>query len=63
MELQEFLAHVNSGALIEGGSEHHRFMHDAAQEAFRTTAELNTGYRRSGRDTRPAGPAHRQAGR
>ena len=45
MELQDFLDHVNSGALIEGGSEHHRFMHDAAQEAFRTTAELNSGYR------------------
>ena len=44
MELQEFLQHVDSGALIEGGSEHHRFMHDAAQEAFRITAELNSGY-------------------
>ena len=45
MELQDFLDHVNSGALIEGGSEHHRFMHHAAQDAFRTTAELNAGYR------------------
>jgi acetyltransferase-like isoleucine patch superfamily enzyme len=45
MELQEFLEHVNSGRLIEGGSEHHRFMHHAAQDAFRTTAELNSGYR------------------
>lgn len=45
MHLQEFLDHVDSGALIEGGSEHHRFMHDAAQDAFRTTAELNGGYR------------------
>ena len=35
MELQEFLAHVDGGHLIVGGSEHHRFMHDAAQEAFR----------------------------
>ena len=48
MELQEFLEHVDSGALIEGGSEHHRFMHDAAQEAFQTTAELNSGYRDPG---------------
>ena len=45
MELQQFLDHVDSGALIEGGSEHHRFMHDAAQDAFRITAELNSGYR------------------
>ena len=45
MELQDFLAHVNSGALIEGGSQHHRFMHGAAQEALRTIAELNTRYR------------------
>jgi acetyltransferase-like isoleucine patch superfamily enzyme len=45
VELEDFLDHVNSGALIEGGSEHHRFMHDAAQEAFRLTAELNSTYR------------------
>lgn len=45
MELQDFLDHVNSGALIEGGSEHHRFMHIAAQDALRTAAEMNSGYR------------------
>ena len=45
MELQEFLAHVDGGHLVVGGSEHHRFMHDAAQEAFRLTAELNSSYR------------------
>lgn len=45
MDLQAFLDHVNSGALIEGGSEAHRFMHGAAQDALRTTAELNNGYR------------------
>ena len=44
-ELADFLAHVNRGALIEGGSPQHRFMHEAAQEALRITAELNTGYR------------------
>ena len=27
MDLQEFLDHVNRGALIEGGSEAHAFMH------------------------------------
>jgi acetyltransferase-like isoleucine patch superfamily enzyme len=45
MDLQEFLDHVGTGALIEGGSEHHRFMHAAAQEALRVVAEINTGYR------------------
>ena len=45
MKLQEFLAHVDGGHLVVGGSEHHRFMHDAAQEAFRLTAELNATYR------------------
>jgi acetyltransferase-like isoleucine patch superfamily enzyme len=45
MELPGFLDHVNSGVPIEGGSQQHRFMHDAAQEAFRTTAEINTGHR------------------
>ena len=47
MELQDFLDHVNRGAIIEGGSEQHRFMHRAAQEALRIVAELNTGYRTS----------------
>lgn len=45
MELQDFLAHVDSGALIECGSEQHRFMHHVAQEAFRVTAQINNGYR------------------
>ena len=44
MDLQEFLDHVKSGRLIEGGSEAHVFMHAAAQEAMRTLAELNGGY-------------------
>src|SRR3954469_24272407 len=45
MDLQDFLDHVNSGTPIEGGSELHRFMHDAAQDAFEVTAEINTGHR------------------
>ena len=45
MELQQFLDHVRRGAVIEGGSEQHAFLHGAAQEALRTTAELNAGYR------------------
>ena len=45
MELHEFLEHVNSGALIEGGSPAHRFMHAASQDALRILAELNGAYR------------------
>ena len=45
MGLQEFLDHVNRGAPIEGGSNHHRFMHGAAQDALRIVAQINTGYR------------------
>jgi len=45
MELQDFLEHVNRGALIEGGSEQHRFMHHAGQDALRIIAEINSGYR------------------
>jgi len=46
-QLQDFLAHVGAGAPIRAGSEHYRFMHAAAQEAFQIVAELNTGYRSS----------------
>ena len=45
MDLHEFLDHVNSGRLIEGGSEAHESMHAASQEALRTLAELNGAYR------------------
>ena len=45
MDLQDFLDHVNRGALIDAGSEAHSFMHEAAQEPLRTVAEINTGYR------------------
>jgi acetyltransferase-like isoleucine patch superfamily enzyme len=48
MELQDFLDHVNRGAPIEGGSEQHRFMHEAAQDAFRITSQINNGYRTPG---------------
>jgi acetyltransferase-like isoleucine patch superfamily enzyme len=45
MGLDEFLDHVNSGRLIEGGSAAHEFMHAASQEALRVLAELNGAYR------------------
>jgi acetyltransferase-like isoleucine patch superfamily enzyme len=44
IELQDFLDHVNRGALIQSGTEQHRFMHEAAQQALQVVAELNTGY-------------------
>jgi acetyltransferase-like isoleucine patch superfamily enzyme len=44
-DLQTFLDHVNSGGLIQSGSQLHRFMHHAAQDALRIVAQINTGYR------------------
>ena len=43
--LQDILEHVNRGALIQSGSAQHRFMHNAAQDALRIVAEINTRYR------------------
>jgi acetyltransferase-like isoleucine patch superfamily enzyme len=45
VELQDFLDHVKRGAVIEGGSDQHLFMHGAAQDALRIVAQINTGYR------------------
>lgn len=45
MNLQDFLDHVRTGAVITGGSPEHTFLHETAQHALRTSAELNTGYR------------------
>lgn len=44
MELNEFLEHMNRGGTVTGGSEAHLFMHRAAQDAMRITAELNGSY-------------------
>ncbi len=43
--LAALLEHVGRGATIRGGSPEHEVLHRTAQEAFRVTAELNTGYR------------------
>ena len=45
MNLHDFLDHVRTGAVIEGGSAAHAFLHETAQDALRITAELNSGYR------------------
>lgn len=44
MELNAFLDHLNSGKVVEGGSEPHQFMHRVSQEALRLTAEINGSY-------------------
>ncbi|MBC5636371.1 sugar O-acetyltransferase [Ornithinibacillus sp. BX22] len=44
MDIQEFLAHLNRGEAVEGGSEMHQVMHKVSQEALRITAELNGQY-------------------
>lgn len=44
MELIAFLEHMNRGNEVIGGSEVHLFMHGAAQDAMRVTAELNNAY-------------------
>ncbi|MET0435731.1 MAG: DapH/DapD/GlmU-related protein [Cellulomonas sp.] len=45
MDLTTFLAHVDAGRTVVGGSPEHAFMHGAAQDALRVVAELNGGYR------------------
>lgn len=45
MDLSTVLAHVDRGLTIEAGSDAHRFMHTASQQALRVLADLNTGYR------------------
>ncbi len=45
MNLEQFLAVMNSGQTVKAGSEAHEFMHAASQEALRLTGELNGRYR------------------
>ena len=37
MELNDFLAHLNSGEAVTGGSELHQFMHKVSNEAMKIT--------------------------
>lgn len=48
MDLQAFLAHLNSGTPVIGNSEAHKFMHGVSQEALRITAEINGRYHEPG---------------
>lgn len=45
MDLTTFRQHIDGGEVIAGGSALHRFMFEMSSEAFRITAEMNTGYR------------------
>ena len=44
MELAEFLDYMNSGGVVEGGSELHKMMIELSQEALKITADLNGRY-------------------
>jgi acetyltransferase-like isoleucine patch superfamily enzyme len=44
MDTNEFLAHLNKGEPVEGGSEVHQVMHRVSQEALKITSELNSAY-------------------
>lgn len=44
MELKNFLAYMDSGAVVKGGSEAHRMMHQLSQDAIRLTTKLNSSY-------------------
>ena len=44
MDLQAYLAHLNAGKPVVGGSEVHQFMHGVSQEAIRITMEMNGRY-------------------
>lgn len=44
MDIHDFLAHLNRGEVVEGGSKMHRMMHNVSQEALKLTAKLNGHY-------------------
>jgi acetyltransferase-like isoleucine patch superfamily enzyme len=44
MEIHEFLAHLNRGETVEGGSEIHQMMHKVSQEALKLIAQINGSY-------------------
>ncbi|GAA0076567.1 sugar O-acetyltransferase [Clostridium sp. CTA-5] len=44
MDIDDLLAHLNKGEVVEGGSELHRIMHNVSQEALKLTFNLNGQY-------------------
>jgi acetyltransferase-like isoleucine patch superfamily enzyme len=44
MEIHDFLAHLNRGETVEGGSEIHQMMHKVSQEALKLIAQINGSY-------------------
>ncbi|EKY23464.1 putative maltose O-acetyltransferase [Clostridium celatum DSM 1785] len=44
MNLENYIEYLNSGKVIEGGSEIHQYMHILSQEALKLTMKLNNSY-------------------
>lgn len=44
MNLEKYIEYLNSGKVIEGGSEIHQYMHILSQEALKLTMKLNNSY-------------------
>ena len=44
MDREQFIAHIESGSVIEAGSEIHLYMHEMSQRALRYTSEINGSY-------------------
>ena len=44
MELSEFLNHLDSGKMVVGGSEIHKYMSELSREAMKITAQINNAY-------------------
>lgn len=44
MELQDYLAHLDAGKTVVGGSPEHEFMHGVSQEAIRVCMKINNTY-------------------
>lgn len=44
MDLQEYLARMNSGEPVQGGGDMHRFMREINEVTMRLTCELNNKY-------------------
>ncbi|ANC77482.1 acetyltransferase [Fictibacillus phosphorivorans] len=44
MGIHDFLAHLNRGETVEGGSEIHQMMHKVSQDALKLIAQINGSY-------------------
>lgn len=44
MDIRDFLAHLNRGEAVLGGSKMHQMMHEVSQDALKLTADINGSY-------------------